>query len=115
MQKRNAGWMRNSGFRPNAGCGRGMRRSEEHTSELQSRQYLVCRLLLEKMSIAELDRILAQQFPMVPPGMPGETRMTGCEWGGVLAGPIGLLSLFFFVSGRQPRGAPPLPPGPPHV
>ena len=23
-------------------------RSEEHTSELQSRQYLVCRLLLEK-------------------------------------------------------------------
>src|SRR3712207_8701245 len=30
--------------------GRGPRhgRSEEHTSELQSRQYLVCRLLLEK-------------------------------------------------------------------
>src|SRR3712207_7710093 len=27
---------------------RGLRRSEEHTSELQSRQYLVCRLLLEK-------------------------------------------------------------------
>src|SRR5476651_1335845 len=28
--------------------GRRRRRSEEHTSELQSRQYLVCRLLLEK-------------------------------------------------------------------
>src|SRR3712207_8735198 len=28
--------------------GVGQRRSEEHTSELQSRQYLVCRLLLEK-------------------------------------------------------------------
>src|SRR5215217_8394047 len=27
---------------------RGSVRSEEHTSELQSRQYLVCRLLLEK-------------------------------------------------------------------
>src|SRR5258707_10573693 len=26
----------------------GFARSEEHTSELQSRQYLVCRLLLEK-------------------------------------------------------------------
>src|SRR3712207_8723101 len=26
-------------------------RSEEHTSELQSRQYLVCRLLLEKTAI----------------------------------------------------------------
>src|SRR3712207_7719810 len=31
------------------GAARGRRRrSEEHTSELQSRQYLVCRLLLEK-------------------------------------------------------------------
>src|SRR3712207_7641648 len=28
-------------------------RSEEHTSELQSRQYLVCRLLLEKKMIAK--------------------------------------------------------------
>src|SRR3712207_8652042 len=28
--------------------GAGLARSEEHTSELQSRQYLVCRLLLEK-------------------------------------------------------------------
>src|SRR3712207_7866962 len=29
-------------------AGSGGSRSEEHTSELQSRQYLVCRLLLEK-------------------------------------------------------------------
>src|SRR3712207_8120501 len=29
-------------------CSGGRTRSEEHTSELQSRQYLVCRLLLEK-------------------------------------------------------------------
>src|SRR3712207_8203994 len=29
-------------------CGSAWKRSEEHTSELQSRQYLVCRLLLEK-------------------------------------------------------------------
>src|SRR3712207_6937050 len=29
-------------------------RSEEHTSELQSRQYLVCRLLLEKKKILKL-------------------------------------------------------------
>src|SRR3712207_7347913 len=33
------------GGRPYRGT---LRRSEEHTSELQSRQYLVCRLLLEK-------------------------------------------------------------------
>src|SRR2546429_2779206 len=29
-------------------CCRALRRSEEHTSELQSRLHLVCRLLLEK-------------------------------------------------------------------
>src|SRR3712207_8198560 len=31
------------------------RRSEEHTSELQSRQYLVCRLLLDKKSATVCD------------------------------------------------------------
>src|SRR3712207_7390484 len=31
-------------------------RSEEHTSELQSRQYLVCRLLLEKKKKNQLRR-----------------------------------------------------------
>src|SRR3712207_8429603 len=30
-----------------------LNRSEEHTSELQSRQYLVCRLLLEKKKITK--------------------------------------------------------------
>src|SRR3712207_8417596 len=34
-----------------AGRDRRHGRSEEHTSELQSRQYLVCRLLLEKKKI----------------------------------------------------------------
>src|SRR3712207_8152880 len=33
-----------------------LRRSEEHTSELQSRQYLVCRLLLEKKIDQEMQR-----------------------------------------------------------
>src|SRR3712207_7328730 len=36
-------------------------RSEEHTSELQSRQYLVCRLLLEKkkyVSVPTIDRLI---------------------------------------------------------
>src|SRR3712207_7105693 len=34
-------------------------RSEEHTSELQSRQYLVCRLLLEKKKTHSLSIILS--------------------------------------------------------
>src|SRR5258707_6345166 len=40
---------------------RGRLRSEEHTSELQSRQYLVCRLLLEKKKsyICKLDSSIA--------------------------------------------------------
>src|SRR2546425_9770300 len=37
--------------------GRGIRRSEEHTSELQSLAYLVCRLLLEKKKTS-LKRLL---------------------------------------------------------
>src|SRR5258707_3091220 len=44
-------------------------RSEEHTSELQSRQYLVCRLLLEKKKTKSrreclLDDALLQQDAM---------------------------------------------------
>src|SRR3989441_3508113 len=41
---------------PARGCSRatGRRRSEEHTSELQSLAYLVCRLLLEKKKTAKL-------------------------------------------------------------
>src|SRR5690625_6609725 len=34
----------------------GFRRSEEHTSELQSRGHLVCRLLLEKKQLVALTR-----------------------------------------------------------
>src|SRR3712207_7353887 len=37
------------------GQGPDRRRSEEHTSELQSRQYLVCRLLLEKKKRTTFD------------------------------------------------------------
>src|SRR3712207_7819855 len=37
-------------------------RSEEHTSELQSRQYLVCRLLLEKKK----NTTLSPDFTLLP-------------------------------------------------
>src|SRR5437870_6164527 len=40
-------------------------RSEEHTSELQSRGHLVCRLLLEKKKIAHY-RVLVADFPEMP-------------------------------------------------
>src|SRR3712207_7198155 len=38
-------------------------RSEEHTSELQSRQYLVCRLLLEKKKTHVTSSVLSLTFP----------------------------------------------------
>src|SRR3712207_7018510 len=38
-------------------------RSEEHTSELQSRQYLVCRLLLEKKTRESPFLRLALRYP----------------------------------------------------
>src|SRR5258707_6765796 len=46
-------------------------RSEEHTSELQSRQYLVCRLLLEKKN---KDKQLAQDTRIVQHLTSGPTR-----------------------------------------
>src|SRR3712207_7789528 len=42
-------------------------RSEEHTSELQSRQYLVCRLLLDKKKDVSQDPVfLTSQSKLVP-------------------------------------------------
>src|SRR3712207_8354133 len=40
----------------------GGRRSEEHTSELQSRQYLVCRLLLEKKKKKNQETYVMQEY-----------------------------------------------------
>src|SRR3712207_8344940 len=41
-------------------------RSEEHTSELQSRQYLVCRLLLEKKKKKELKTLRIHNKHYIP-------------------------------------------------
>src|SRR3712207_7822141 len=46
-------------------------RSEEHTSELQSRQYLVCRLLLEKKY--RYSRPLTHHLYHVPPPPPSHS------------------------------------------
>src|SRR3712207_6851615 len=46
--------------------GRGLR-SEEHTSELQSRQYLVCRLLLEKKKYISSAAAVSLLIPRLSP------------------------------------------------
>src|SRR3712207_7351239 len=50
VRRRDGDEARSEGGRPAPRAARELthQRSEEHTSELQSRQYLVCRLLLEK-------------------------------------------------------------------
>src|SRR3712207_8948170 len=55
---------RSAGSRPSAARGPESYplRSEEHTSELQSRQYLVCRLLLEKKIYPATARVLSLVF-----------------------------------------------------
>src|SRR5258707_3263924 len=45
-----------------------LRRSEEHTSELQSRQYLVCRLLLEKKNKNRAKLSSYMQYVLRPHG-----------------------------------------------
>src|SRR6266511_1509630 len=46
-------------------------RSEEHTSELQSRENLVCRLLLEKKKNMDMATSLSRPHPSDPFHLPG--------------------------------------------
>src|SRR3712207_7360105 len=59
-QKRKGSGNGNDCCRPCAESGCNKSRSEEHTSELQSRQYLVCRLLLEKKKIQNTTIFMTQ-------------------------------------------------------
>src|SRR2546430_7135876 len=54
---------------PEALCGGGWDRSEEHTSELQSQSNLVCRLLLEKKKKKKISAAITtstHQLPVIP-------------------------------------------------
>src|SRR5258708_20691897 len=50
-----------AGRGPTPGNGPSSDRSEEHTSELQSPDHLVCRLLLEKKNIIHISKIYAPE------------------------------------------------------
>src|SRR2546422_4696301 len=52
---------------PLRGAGIGSGRSEEHTSELQSRLHLVCRLLLEKKKNTQLTKLPAPTTQTILP------------------------------------------------
>src|SRR2546428_9467990 len=54
----------------------GLPRSEEHTSELQSRSDLVCRLLLEKKSSHQASRVVAHYILKSPPPLRSSSEYT---------------------------------------
>src|SRR3989442_5359418 len=56
----------------------GIERSEEHTSELQSRPHLVCRLLLEKRKStgSGMATVIVPYTPAVSPLVPASTYTT---------------------------------------
>src|ERR1035437_6997264 len=106
------------GQNPRAGQTRDRRRSEEHTSELQSRQYLVCRLLLEKKKEG---KCFGSPIRTSARGRYGSFRRRSGARGWaqtsrrsverVVGSQRCSISFFFFLTG----GPPPLPPLSPHA
>src|SRR6478672_7160968 len=85
------------------------RRSEEHTSELQSRSDLVCRLLLEKKKRQKLDQPCREKHhatwtsaPANPTMGPCFQRVTGLDSCGG-ASFESTVSFFFLMIRRPPR------------
>lgn len=63
------------------------------------------------LSIAELDRLVAPQFPMLPGDLPEDIRMTVDEWVGVVDKAIQLAGEDHVSFGSDFDGGPPLPRG----
>src|SRR6202051_2826364 len=61
---------------------RKMSRSEEHTSELQSHEHLVCRLLLEKKKVNTFDTSISVSVRLVSLTSSGVSplALTLCRW-----------------------------------
>src|SRR6202011_1341500 len=86
------------------------RRSEEHTSELQSPMYLVCRLLLEKKKKKKTSKTVDRQLVTGEASRGFSTQSAACSWSLPVASPTlclaGLLFLFFFfflMNGAPPK------------
>jgi membrane dipeptidase len=64
-----------------------------------------------QMTIAELDKIVAPQFPMIPAAIPQDVRMTVDEWVAVVDRAIQLVGEDHVALGSDFDGGPPLPRG----
>src|SRR3954465_8350356 len=85
-------------------------RSEEHTSELQSHDNLVCRLLLEKKNHNHARYSRPPHTPTHPPPPSSPARLAGAaggvddsRWGGCEGGRSGVAFFFFLRMGRPPK------------
>src|ERR1039457_2487985 len=109
--------LRGRGSPPQPGCRQ--RRSEEHTSELQSPCNLVCRLLLEKTIIARVQALPVHILPLLPaPRRRGANLHDRWHVDGQGAGQDGPKAMscsrfFFFFMKPGPPELSPLPPPPP--
>src|SRR5215207_5109244 len=72
-------------------------RSEEHTSELQSRVDLVCRLLLEKKNLEPVEHRVGEHVRAVGHPRAGRRRLAAAELAGQHP------ALFFLMIRRPPR------------
>jgi len=64
-----------------------------------------------QMTIAELDKIVGPQFPMIPAAIPQDVRMTVDEWVAVVDRAIQLVGEDHVALGSDFDGGPPLPRG----
>src|ERR1041385_6523806 len=91
-------------------------RSEEHTSELQSRLHLVCRLLLEKKKIAvhvsahPVYNLPSRQTPHRCTSSPTRRSSDLNCYGFMMACVMTNMSCFFFLIQPAPPNSPSLPP-----
>jgi membrane dipeptidase len=63
------------------------------------------------MTIAEIDRLVAPQFPMLPADIPNDIRMTVDDWVAVVERAIGIVGEDHVSLGSDFDGGPPLPRG----
>jgi membrane dipeptidase len=64
-----------------------------------------------KLSIAEIDQLVAPQFPMLPFDIPDDLHVTVAEWVGVVDRAIRLVGEDHVALGSDFDGGPPLPQG----
>src|SRR6202011_4825099 len=94
-------------------CRRRPPRSEEHTSELQSPMYLVCRLLLVKKQVYVLSKEEGGRHTPLPPGYRPQFYTRTTDVTAEVKRPEGVEMFIFFNKAETQRTLPYPPPSAP--